>query len=119
MSRTHKAPYTGSKRFDKTCRNHGSCPYCRDNRTFERAESLPENSLQYAEDEIDALVGIIDTVTDDDELEVAANPDVIIERANTVESIYNVSFAGMSRQQIGDTIREMQRKVRREQGLEP
>ena len=41
MSRTRKSPYTGSKRFDKTCRNHGSCPYCRDNRTFERA---PEKS---------------------------------------------------------------------------
>ena len=48
MSRTRKAPYTGSKRFDKTCRNHGSCSYCRDNRTFERAEPVPDNVLQYA-----------------------------------------------------------------------
>ena len=34
MSRTKKKPYTGSKRFDKTCRNNGSCPYCRDNRQY-------------------------------------------------------------------------------------
>lgn len=32
MSRTKKQPYTKSKRFDKTCRNHGSCPYCKENR---------------------------------------------------------------------------------------
>ena len=24
--------YRGSKAIDKTCRNHGSCPYCRQNR---------------------------------------------------------------------------------------
>jgi len=34
MSRTIKQPYTGSKRFDVTCRCHGSCLYCRDNRTY-------------------------------------------------------------------------------------
>jgi hypothetical protein len=32
MSRTSKRPYTKSKRFDKTCRNNGSCPYCKNNR---------------------------------------------------------------------------------------
>jgi len=33
VSRTKRKPYSDSKRFDVTCRNHGSCPYCRDNRT--------------------------------------------------------------------------------------
>ena len=28
----HRQPYRKSKRFDRSCRNHGSCPYCRDNR---------------------------------------------------------------------------------------
>lgn len=28
----HRRPYIGSKRFDKTCRNHGSCDWCRSNR---------------------------------------------------------------------------------------
>lgn len=32
MSRTRRKPYTKSKRFDKTCRCHGSCSYCRRNR---------------------------------------------------------------------------------------
>jgi 5-methylcytosine-specific restriction endonuclease McrA len=26
--------YRGSKRFDRSCRNHGSCGYCERNRTF-------------------------------------------------------------------------------------
>jgi hypothetical protein len=29
-----RKPYRGSKRFDHTCRNHGSCSYCEDNRTL-------------------------------------------------------------------------------------
>lgn len=32
MSRTVKKSYTGSKRFDKTCRSHGGCPHCESNR---------------------------------------------------------------------------------------
>lgn len=28
-----RKPYRGSKAFDCTCRNHGSCPYCLDTRT--------------------------------------------------------------------------------------
>ena len=28
----HRKSYRGSKVFDKTCRNHGSCPYCKGNR---------------------------------------------------------------------------------------
>lgn len=27
-----RRPYHQSKRFDRTCRNHGSCPWCRANR---------------------------------------------------------------------------------------
>ena len=27
-----RKPYRGTKVFDKHCRNHGSCPWCRDNR---------------------------------------------------------------------------------------
>ena len=32
MSRTRKRPYTKSKRFDSSCRCHGSCGWCRGNR---------------------------------------------------------------------------------------
>ncbi len=29
-----RKPYRKSKAFDTSCRNHGSCPYCKENRTF-------------------------------------------------------------------------------------
>ena len=28
----HRKPYRKSKAIDKTCRNHGGCPYCEQNR---------------------------------------------------------------------------------------
>lgn len=30
----HRKPYTGSKVKDKTCRNHGGCPWCEGNRKY-------------------------------------------------------------------------------------
>lgn len=32
--KTKKPKYSGSKRFDRSCRNHGSCPYCERDRLF-------------------------------------------------------------------------------------
>ena len=29
----HRKPYRGAKAVDSTCRNHGSCKWCRNNRT--------------------------------------------------------------------------------------
>ena len=29
----HRTPYQGGKSIDKTCRNHGGCPWCYGNRT--------------------------------------------------------------------------------------
>lgn len=34
MSRTYRHPFTGGKRFSHACANHGSCSWCRDNRTY-------------------------------------------------------------------------------------
>lgn len=34
MSRTVKQAYRKSRRFDKTCRNHGGCSYCESNRLY-------------------------------------------------------------------------------------
>lgn len=31
----HRKQYRGAKRYDKTCRNNGSCPYCQENRTYQ------------------------------------------------------------------------------------
>lgn len=30
----HRRQYRGSKAIDRTCRNHGSCEYCRENRAW-------------------------------------------------------------------------------------
>ncbi len=44
----HRKPYYGSKAIDKTCRNHGSCPWCEGNRRYkdikkiQKMESLME-----------------------------------------------------------------------------
>ena len=29
-----RKPYIGSKAFDPSCRNHGGCPWCEENRKF-------------------------------------------------------------------------------------
>lgn len=31
-SKEHRKRYYGSKAFDTSCRNHGSCPYCAEGR---------------------------------------------------------------------------------------
>lgn len=41
--------YKGSKSFDRTCRNHGSCPYCEGNRKYTN-----EKRKQEAEDKLKA-----------------------------------------------------------------
>lgn len=32
----HRKPYRGAKAVDSTCRNHGSCPWCKGNRLYKR-----------------------------------------------------------------------------------
>ena len=43
----HRKPYTGTKAFDPTCRNHGSCEWCRRNRMrkFVVRERMAEDKL--------------------------------------------------------------------------
>lgn len=31
----HRKPYYDTRRFDRSCRNHGSCEYCQANRLFQ------------------------------------------------------------------------------------
>ena len=46
MSRTyHKkraAKRKGSKQFDRSCRNHGSCPWCENGRQHKNRRRAPE-----------------------------------------------------------------------------
>ena len=49
MSRTRKKPYTGSKRFDRTCRNHGSCDWCKRNRLYQALKWLEATTKELKE----------------------------------------------------------------------
>ena len=40
MGKEHRKPYYGAKAVDRTCRNHGSCPYCESNRTHNNRKCL-------------------------------------------------------------------------------
>lgn len=37
----HRKPYRGSKAIDCTCRNHGSCDWCLENRLFSSKRREP------------------------------------------------------------------------------
>lgn len=44
----HRKPYKGGKAIDKTCRNHGGCPACLNNRfhSINRDNIKVENQLK-------------------------------------------------------------------------
>lgn len=37
-----RKPYRKSKAIDSTCKNHGSCPWCTRNRTFDKNPTLED-----------------------------------------------------------------------------
>ena len=37
----HRKPYRGTKAYDCTCRNHGSCQWCVENRTHKFRDKQP------------------------------------------------------------------------------
>jgi len=53
----HRKDYTGSKAFDATCRNHGSCPWCEDNRKHHDRKNriAADEELKIWESEANAL----------------------------------------------------------------
>jgi len=59
----HRKPYYRSKAFDTTCRNHGSCPHCKNNRLHSGVKDLQSTVGQedeffgywFCEDPSDAL----------------------------------------------------------------
>lgn len=38
----HRKQFRGAKRIDRTCRNHGSCDYCKGNRLYSTKKTLDE-----------------------------------------------------------------------------
>jgi hypothetical protein len=49
MSRTRRRPFTGSKRFDASCRSHGGCGWCEDNRKHRDRKHVPADEEQQVE----------------------------------------------------------------------
>lgn len=46
----HRKPYRGAKSIDRTCRNHGGCPWCQGNRMHKndkRMLALKQKYLDY------------------------------------------------------------------------
>ena len=39
----HRTEYRGSKAIDRTCRNHGSCEWCKSNRTHKFRDKYHED----------------------------------------------------------------------------
>ncbi|MBQ3414831.1 MAG: hypothetical protein IJH39_05695 [Clostridia bacterium] len=37
-NKTKRKPYRGSKSFDYSCRNHGTCEWCKGNRTYKNVK---------------------------------------------------------------------------------
>ena len=49
MSNTIRKPYQKSRRFDKTCRCHGGCPYCLGNRMHKHLKQYAKTRDQLKE----------------------------------------------------------------------
>lgn len=47
-NKEYRKPYRGSKAFDCSCRNHGSCDWCRENRAYKnlKREECIKNQLE-------------------------------------------------------------------------
>lgn len=45
----HRAPYYDTRRFDSSCKNHGSCDYCVSNRTFVNRRREPIVEVEFAD----------------------------------------------------------------------
>lgn len=45
----HRKPYTGSKVFDPSCRNHGGCPWCEENRKIKYIKTSQKMLDKYKE----------------------------------------------------------------------
>lgn len=52
----HRKPFYGPKAIDKTCRNHGSCPYCYGNRTY-----CNKKRQESAEDKMKCFKDVLET----------------------------------------------------------
>ncbi len=48
-NKEHRKPYRGSKCFDSSCRNHGSCDFCKGNRLYQAIKA--QAKIEYGKTE--------------------------------------------------------------------
>lgn len=53
----HRKPFRGAKAVDATCRNHGSCPYCRSNR-LHKSQAEKDRSDYLLKEKYDDEAGV-------------------------------------------------------------
>lgn len=51
----YRKPYHGSKEFDHTCRNHGSCYYCMKNRTYNSKKKILQADKELKNNKLNIL----------------------------------------------------------------
>lgn len=107
----HRKEYRKSKRFDKTCRNHGGCKWCQGNR--EHHNKVRE--LKYT--------GDIDSVNE--EVEPISVLDILVNRC--VEAVYNQDekyytyvnvITGQVFYELEEAVTETRKCIIKELGLE-
>lgn len=50
-----RKPYRGAKAVDKTCRNHGDCPWCKEGRLHKskkQEKEFKDKVIEYYEEEV-------------------------------------------------------------------
>ena len=54
----HRKPYKGAKAIDRTCRNHGSCEWCHENREYKnkKCEERARSELEEYDQEISYII---------------------------------------------------------------
>jgi UDP-N-acetylglucosamine pyrophosphorylase len=68
--------YRNSSAFDRSCRNHGSCPYCERNRTFAGKRAAMKSNT---EEQVDEYMGYWNIPDGTDAIEAAIKPSSIAE----------------------------------------
>jgi hypothetical protein len=43
----HRKQYHGAKAVDKSCRNHGGCPYCEAGRMYKYLRQMPVEDVEH------------------------------------------------------------------------
>lgn len=51
----YRKPYTGSKAIDRTCRNHGGCEWCTENRNHKFRDKQEDEIKEWQEEEHESL----------------------------------------------------------------